>query len=128
MEFDSIYHDLAAPAPDPIHVPEPYPTVIWSNVRLKPALPNPKLYPVYGCSPDPAFYERKPKEVWSPGGPDYSLFESQNPFGTLPGYHTSLGVVDVPATPVGGYVYQPESGWVLHATQGGTGREGPLTS
>ena len=30
-------------------------------------------------------------------------------FGTLPGYKTNLGVVAVPTTPVGGYVYFPDA-------------------
>ena len=37
-------------------------------------------------------------------------------FGTLPGYKTNLGVVAVPTTPVGGYVYFPDAKkWVLYA-------------
>ena len=37
-------------------------------------------------------------------------------FGTLPGFNT-LGIVAVPSTPVGGYVYCPDSKkWVIHAT------------
>ena len=92
------------------------PTVSWSHVRFKPALPSLKFYPVYGCSPDPVFYENKPSKSSLPCGRDYNLFRCENPFGTLHGYNTNLGVVDVPATPVGGYVLCPTSGWVLYAT------------
>ena len=53
---------------------------------------------------------------------NFALFKRQNPFGTLPGYQTNLGVVDVPTTPVGGYVFSPGSGWVLYATTSSAGR------
>ena len=49
---------------------------------------------------------------------DFNYFSSQysKPFGTLPGYKTSLGVVAVPTTPVGGYVYCPDAKkWVIFA-------------
>ena len=38
------------------------------------------------------------------------------PFGSLPGYKTNLGVVAVPTIPVGGYVYCPDAKkWVIFA-------------
>ena len=41
------------------------------------------------------------------------------PFGSLPGFVTSLGVVAVPEDPIGGYVYAGGAGdktvWQLHA-------------
>jgi len=102
-EFDSIYHVLAAPEPDAVAVPDPFPYVRWSDVRFKPALPNPEQCPVHSCSPDAEFYVH-----------DFGYLA--RPFGTLPGYKTSLGVVAVPITPVGGYVYCPNAGkWVLYA-------------
>merc|ERR1719369_1577786 len=101
-EFASLYKHLAVPDPDPIHVPDPYPTVTWSSVRFKPSLPSPKPYPVHGCSPDPDLYEDKPNPYCHGQlSENFALFKRQNPFGTLLGYQTNLGVVDVPTTPVG---------------------------
>ena len=46
-------------------------------------------------------------------------FEKPFPFGALPGFVTSLGVVAVPKEPIGGYIYDGGSGeatkWRLHA-------------
>ena len=108
-ELASIFHDLAAPEPEAITVPEPYPRVWWSDVRFKPALPNPELCVVHSCSRDPEFYQDKEDLP--------CLFKRWTyPFGTLPGYKTSLGVVAVPTTPVGGYVYCPDAKkWILYA-------------
>ena len=43
------------------------------------------------------------------------------PFGTLPGFNTSVGVVAVPKEPIGGYVYAGGTGdkttWRLHADE-----------
>ena len=55
-ELASIYHVLAAPEPEAVAVPDPFPHVRWSDVRFKPALPNPEQCPVHSCSPNPAFY------------------------------------------------------------------------
>ena len=119
--FSSLYTHLAAPEPEPVTVPEPYPTIVWDKVRFKPSLPSPKPYPVYGCSPDPVFYEGEKKQ--HPYDPTPIVkFKCQDPFGNLPGYLTSEGVVDVPATPVGGYVYRPGAGWVIYATSPSTER------
>ena len=102
-EFSTIFHVLAAPEPDAVIVPDPFPHVRWSDVRFKPALPNPEQCLVHSCSPDAEFYVR-----------DFGYLAS--PFGTLPGYKTSLGVVAVPTTPVGGYVYCPDAKtWVIFA-------------
>jgi hypothetical protein len=46
-EFSAIFHLLCAPEPEPITVPDPYPTVDWSTVRFRPALPDPDECPVY---------------------------------------------------------------------------------
>jgi len=45
------------------------------------------------------------------------LRESPSPFGTAAGFHTNLGVVAPPTSPIGGFIYT-ESGWKLHATPG----------
>jgi hypothetical protein len=114
-EFSAIFHLLCAPEPDPIIVPDPYPTVDWSTVRFKPALPNPESCPVFSASQDPTVYQEK-ASPWHPGQ-NYSTFTRENPFGTLPGYTTTHGIVAVPTTPVQGYIYCPDSKrWQLHAS------------
>ena len=120
-EFSSIYYDLAAPEldPEPVTVPEPYLTIAWQDVRLKPSLPSPKEFPIYSASADPEFYQREMKD--SCGMMRHIFTQSGSPFGMLPGYETNLGVAAVPSVPVSGYVYSIEmKKWVLHATQGGT--------
>ena len=115
MEFNSIYHDLAAPDPEPVTVPEPYLTIAWQDVRFKPSLPSPKQFPILSASADPKFYQTDMELK-------LNIFrQSDSPFGTLPGYETNLGVAAIPTLPVGGYVYSTErQKWVLHATRGGT--------
>ena len=108
-EFSRMFNVLAAPEPD-LNVLEPYPQVKWNDVRFKPALPNPELFAVQSCSQDPNFYQDQNDvpctfKRWAPRS-----------FGTLPGFKTSLGIVAVPSTPVGGYVYCPDDmKWVIHA-------------
>ena len=122
-EFAAIYNVLAAPEPDTASVPEPFPHVRWSEVRFKPALPNPELCPVYSCSQDPEFYLEKREYrngsvIPTVSDPEFLRKTRDNgrPFGGLPGYKTSLGVVAIPTTPVGGYVYCPDAKkWVLFA-------------
>ena len=128
-EFSAIFHLLAAPEPDPITVPSPYPTVDWSTVRFKPALPNPEQFPVLSVSKDPTVYQMKPTG-WSTNK-EYSIFTESNPFGTLPGYQSNQGVVAVPSTPVMGYLYSSTfNKWVLAAstTRGPEGIRSTSTS
>ena len=115
-ELATIYNDLAAPEPDVI-VPDPFPKVRWNDVRFKPALPNPEPCPVQSCSPDPVFYvDRDSPSFRCNFNFDYVASQNGRPFGSLPGYETSLGVVAIPTTPVGGYVYCPDAKkWVLYA-------------
>ena len=111
-ELASIYHGLAAPEPDAVAVLDPFPCVRWNDVKFKPALPNPEQCLVHSCSPDAEFYVR-----------DFGYLAS--PFGTLPGFETSLGIVAVPSTPVGGYVYCPDARkWVIHAENRSSASEG----
>ena len=106
-EFSTIFYVLAAPEPD-VNVLEPYPQVKWNDVRFKPVLPNPEHFAVQSCSQDPNFYQDQ-KDV-------LCTFKRWAPFGTLPGFKTSLGIVAVPSTPVGGYVYCPDDRkWMVHA-------------
>ena len=44
------------------------------------------------------------------------LRAASSPFGTAPGFPTNLGVVSMPTSPVGGYLYTEDEGWVLYAT------------
>ena len=115
-ELATIYNALAAPEPDVI-VPDPFPQVRWNDVRFKPGLPNPEPCPIQSCSPDPVFYVDRDSPSFRCNF-NFAYVASQNgrPFGALPGYATSLGVVAVPTTPVGGYVYCPDAKkWVLYA-------------
>ena len=97
-------------------------------------LPKPDLLPVQACSIDPALYTKctgsihcdKEHDGSRHFGATYAehasrskFTESSVPFGALPGFVTSLGVVAVPEEPIGGYVYDGGSGsatrWRLHA-------------
>ena len=122
--FRTMFQHLAAPPPEPVTVPDPCPTVDWSSVRFKPALPNPEDCPVYSASKDPADYKMQPSKSGFPGDRAYSTFTLNSPFGTLPGYRTTMGVVSVPATPVQGYIYCPDARrWLLHASLNTGGRQ-----
>ena len=122
-ELTSIYHVLAAPEPDAMTVPDPFPHVRWNDVRFKPALPVPESCPVNSCSKDPEFYQEKREYrngsvIPTVTEPEFLRKARDNgrPFGSLPGYKTNLGVVAVPTTPVGGYVYCPDARkWVIFA-------------
>ena len=88
---------------DVVCCPSPYPVVDWAAVRFKPSLPHPKPFPVYGVSTDLDVYNS-------------NKFTSPWPFGRLPGYNTSQGVVSVPRVPVQGYLYDVKlEAWVLAA-------------
>ena len=116
-ELASIYHGLAAPEPDAVVVPDPFPQVRWNDVRFKPGLPNPEPCPVHSCCPDPAFYVEDSSPLYK-GTYNFCSLAKQygRSFSKLPGYKTNLGLVAVPTTPVGGYVYCPEDKkWVIHA-------------
>ena len=88
--FRTMFYLLAAPEPDPVTVPDPYPTVDWSNLRFKPALPNPEECAVYSASKDPDDYQMKSTGISH--DPQYSTFTRKNPFGALPGYRTTQGM------------------------------------
>ena len=120
--FRTMFHILAAPSPDPITVPEPYPVVDWANVRFKPALPNPVDCPVFSAFKDPEDYQMQ-KGFYNTNYP--SKFSRYEPFGTLPGYRTTQGIVSVPASPLQGFIFCPTSRkWILHASLN-TGRRPP---
>ena len=94
--------------------PEPMPTVDWSKVnkRFLTNIPCPADIPIQGCSQDESFYAPQIKE----GRAIHSKFKATNPFGTLPGYRTVCGVVNVPSQAFHGYVWVEDYGWMLDAS------------
>jgi len=122
-EFGSMYHALSVPEPEVVAAPDPFPHVRWSDVRFKPALPAPESCPVYSCYQDPGFYQEKREFhngsiIPTVSDSEFDRLARYNgqPFGSLPGYKTNLGVVAVPTIPVGGYVYCPDAKkWVIFA-------------
>ena len=104
-------------------------------------LPKPELLPIQACSQDPALYHKctgstqcgkeydglrhpayaTPSSVYAEHDSSSEFTESSRPFGALPGFVTTLGVVAVPDEPIGGYVYGGGAGagtvWQLHAQE-----------
>ena len=108
------------------------PSIDFSKVKphLHKKLPQPVSIAVHGCYPDPASSQSQEKCaicLWRLGdrngnSGDYSKYcKCGCPFGTLPGFDTSVGVVPVPKDPIGGYVYAGGTGdkttWRLHAEE-----------
>ena len=105
--------------------------VDFSKVKphLHRKLPKPESVPVQACSIDPTFYttcticvKARSHGIQHPNHGNCACappFELSFPFGALPGFVTSLGVVAVPEEPIGGYVYDGGSGdntkWRLYA-------------
>ena len=95
------------------------PTLDFSQIKpgLLRTLPKPDKFPLYGCSPESDFYHkcidtihgRRPK------------FECEMPFGSTAAFQTNLGIISVPADPIGGFVYKSGYGdstvYQLHAQQ-----------
>ena len=138
-EFSSIFDHLAQPDPNDVkQIPGTiYPEVKWNLVKFKPVLPHPESCPLYSCSQDPSFYEDHITGCLNPRFKNARIqtkFLQRNPFGSLPGFVTNLGVVAVPEAPVGGYVYCPDARrWMIHATipsteGGGRSSRGSLPS
>ena len=104
------------------------PRINFSKVKphLHKKLPQPVSIAVQGCYPDPASSESQEKCSrcsWRLGNSRGATknCECGCPFGTLPGFDTSVGVVPVPKDPIGGYVYAGGTGdkttWRLHAEE-----------
>ena len=108
------------------------PRIDFSKVKphLHKKLPQPVSIAVHGCYPDPASSQSQEKCaicLWRLGdrngnSGDYSKYcKCGCPFGTLPGFNTSVGIVAVPKDPIGGYVYAGGTGdkttWRLHADE-----------
>ena len=83
------------------------PIVNWSKVNYKALsnLPAPQDIPIHGCSKDPNQY--------------IGWIERRCPFGSIPGFSTSLGVITLDAIqePIHGFIYDKSlGGWVIHAS------------
>ena len=84
------------------------PCVNWN--RLNPGqyknLPQPVLFRVHSCSPDPMFYEKE-VDVYIEGQGTMKKYpawgRTEAPFGKLYGFSTNMGTVAVPDVPVHGY-------------------------
>ena len=86
---------------------QPRISVNWSkvNTRAFSNLPTPQDIPLYGCSQYPITYQ--------------GWHEKRTPFGSIPGFKTSLGIITVDSIrePIHGFVYIKElGGWVIHAS------------
>ena len=99
--------------------PDPRPIIKWSNVskfKIR-DVPEPQLYPIYGCSDDQSLYEI----IWEERDCRGSHFSNKTtPFGSLPGYLTDMGVVKVPDKGFYGFKWckiDHRWGWVLSTTQ-----------
>jgi len=90
---------LSGPPPGPIYSPPmPRPCVNWArlNTNMHRNLPPPKMFPVQGCSKDPALYTTTEDALY--------------------GFHTSMGVVALPDVPVHGYLCDQDTGmWIIAA-------------
>ena len=98
--------------PPPIYSPnlvKPY--VNWNSVNpfQERNLPKPAAFPLSGCSPDPAFYDKQMRVYLS--GSDESC-----PFGYRFGFYSNMGIVPVPEHSLHGYRCCNKSGtWQLDA-------------
>ena len=87
------------------------PAVDFARIRphLYRNLPKPDPFPVHGCAQNPEFYSDC-TETTAYGEGKIPKFETENPFGSTPGFLTNLGIVAVPATPIGGFIYNGGTG------------------
>ena len=70
------------------------PNVDWSkvNCRMIKNVPDPVPCTIFGVSDDPDFYRDYPEKATTP----YCItckFHKYQPFGTMPGHHTTCGVI-----------------------------------
>merc|ERR1719154_1071308 len=114
--FGSIWKhpDLLKSVPS-VQVPDPTPMIDWSQVKFKPVLPKPEPFPVQSASQDPVIYNGDENNYSRTT--DARFHVSKIPFGQMWGYETNLGIVPVPTTAIGGYVFNPDqSKWVIFAS------------
>ena len=107
------------------------PKVAWEkvNVAALRKLPTPKSFPILSASPIPQFYSKSegcpkkcPQTAYVQGENRHFPcncrlgFETTDPFGTLLGFESNLGVVPVPSAPMFGHIWDTNSSsWLLHA-------------
>ena len=105
--------------PAPVSVPSHIPEVNWSQVnkRFLANVPEPRDFPVQGCSPDPNVY--KPRVEVTGYGSQIShkpQFECYHPFGSELGFMTQYGVIPVGDLSIHGHTWDKSLGtWVLKA-------------
>ena len=87
------------------------PSVDFARIRphLYRNLPKPDPFPVHGCSQNPEFYSLC-TETTASGTSKIPKFETENPFGSTPGFLTNLGIIAVPTVPIGGFIYNGGTG------------------
>ena len=107
-------------------------SVEWSslNANYLRNMPRPQPFPIASCSIDPSFYTTIIPTYETCDARDIGcgrftithqnlLFETKNPFGTLYGFMTDVGVLPVPTFPVHGFLCDAEMGvWVIGARRG----------
>ena len=103
-------------SPPLVQTSDPTPVIDWTQVKFKPVIPKPELFPVQSASQDPLLYNRGEKNHY--GVTADAMFDiSKTPFGQMWGYLTNLGIVAVPTVPVGGFVFSIEQRkWMIFAT------------
>ena len=103
------------------------PKVAWEKVNMAALkkLPAPTTFPVQTASPSSQFYNKT--EGCPSGCPQYEAgrrrecscrlgFDKPNPFGSLLGFKSNMGVVSVPSEPLFGHIWDTDtSSWILHA-------------
>ena len=79
-------------------------------------IPDPKSFPIHGCSQDPEFYVRQCRNQYGeyPDLKPNHYKDCPRPHGYLYGYETDIGIVPFPEEAVNGYVWKNGS-WILHA-------------
>ena len=129
-EYDELLARETRPAP--IYSPSfPPARVQWSslNTNYLRNMPKPEAFPVQSCSMEPSLYaviiSKTPRDNVNIGcrrpviTTTVSSFDKPDPFGTLYGFMTDVGVLPVPEMPVHGYSCDPHTGaWVILARAG----------
>ena len=96
-----------------------FPTVDWTSVnkRFLSNVPAPVSLPIHGCFQNPEDYENQYERS------DYGTYENKGskftnefPFGSILGFHTDAGPIQVPDQVIHGHVYDERQGWILHAS------------
>ena len=122
----SIFSEEKSSSPSP-STQSIVPKVAWEKVNMAALkkLPAPTTFPVQTASPSPQFYNKT--EGCPSGCPQYEAgrrrecscrlgFDKPNPFGSLLGFKSNMGVVSVPSEPLFGHIWDTDtSSWILHA-------------